>query len=537
MSSSRSYSAMLEFLSQPRSYAHQPDEVRHIQTHISHVFMAPPFVYKIKKPVDFGFLDYSTLEKRRRLCYKEVELNRRLAADVYLGVVAITQREGRCAFQEDESSPEEVVEYAVKMKQLAPEYFLHRYIDRGELQQEHLDRVAGRLAEFYQNQKTETPHAKWGQIETIKVNTDENFDQTEPFIGQTIDRNTFEAIRYFTHRYYRQRPSLFQQRISAGCIVEGHGDLHLEHIHITDEQVRIYDCIEFNERFRYGDWAADLAFLAMDLDLRECWQQERYFIDQMADRLQDESLADILDFYKCYRAYVKGKVKSLQSAEEEVPDEERREAIQLARRYFGLALRYALLGSHPVVLVCMGGVGTGKTTIARHLSDRLNVRHFSSDRIRKGRAGQPLTERTPEAERKELYTPARSDEVYEVLGEEALKAVRQGESILLDATYGRRERRMQLIYKLQTSGVSVVFMETVASNETILERLQQREHQPEIISDARAEDLDLLNGNYEAPDELESDRLIRINTEQALSETIGLLYTKLVDWNMKENSI
>lgn len=520
-------SGLLEFLGRRESYPHHPNTVKHIQTHISHVFMVPPLVYKIKKPVDFEFLDYSSLEKRRRLCHREVELNRRLCEGVYLGVVAIVKEEGHYRFT-DENKTKSVVEYAVRMRELSEEHFLHHYIDEGTLSSDHLDRVAKKLTDFYMNQEIDENIAKWGRIENIRVNTDENFRQTKEFIDQTIEQHTFDAIQTFTNQYYEKHDTLFAQRIEDGRIVDGHGDLHLEHIHITPDQVRIYDCIEFNDRFRYGDLAADLAYLAMDLDFNDCWQQGRYFIDRMSRELDDSDLLQIIDFYKCYRAYVKGKVKSLQSAEEEVEPEERAQAADLAGRYFNLSLRYALLGSKPVVLVFMGRVGTGKSTLAKQIAEKLNLAYFSSDCIRKEMAGVPLTKRVSSSEREKLYSAEMSEKTYDKIRKKAVQKIEEGESVILDATFSHKAGRQKLVTQLEGTNGDYCFVEIQASNKVIKDRLMARQAQEDVISDARLEDFEMLNEKYNPPCELAGDRLIEIDSERAVGESTCQLYEKLV---------
>ncbi|MDZ7691099.1 MAG: hypothetical protein U5K69_08175 [Balneolaceae bacterium] len=366
------YSRLLQFLGQASAYSHHPKEVEHVQTHISHVFIAESLVYKIKKRVNLGFLDYSTLKKREHYCHREVELNRRLCDDSYLGVVPITREGDSFALK----GHGEAVEFAVEMKKLQEEFFLNSYIENNSLTRKHLDRIADTLADFYREQNPGPEILQYGEIEKIKINTDENFDQTEEFIGETLDQLTFDTIRQYTNQYYRKKEQLFRRRIKQKRIVDGHGDLHLDHIHITPEKVRIYDCIEFNERFRYGDLAADLAYLAMDLDFVGRRKEERYFVAQMSTRMEDPDLHRVLDFYKCYRAYVKGKVKSIQSMEQEVDKADRKEAAQKAARYFDLSLRYALLGSEPVALIFMGRIGTGKSTLANKLSEKFENRIF-----------------------------------------------------------------------------------------------------------------------------------------------------------------
>ncbi|WP_138431446.1 AAA family ATPase [Fodinibius saliphilus] len=521
---------LINHLEQANFYPHKPEQVEHIQTHISHVFIAPPYVYKFKKPVDFGFLDYSTLKKRKKYCRREVNLNRRLSDDIYLGIISIVEQNGAVEFVEEELSVGNVVEYAVKMRLLPEEYFLHTYLEDGSLTYDQLNRLANKLAEFYDGQDPDEEVLRWGKIENIKVNTDENFEQTKAFIGETIEQNSFDAIRHFTNEYFNQHQSLFEQRVQDKRIVDGHGDLHLEHIHITPDKVQIYDCIEFNERFRYGDLAVDLAFLAMDLDFNNRWKEERYFIDRMAKILEDPGLLSIIDFYKCYRAYVKGKVKSLQSGEEEVPKQERKKAAATAARYFKLSLRYALLGSHPKLLVVMGRVGTGKSTIARHLSHKLDIERFSSDRIRKKMAGLPLSERSPEEKRDELYSRQMSEKTYQALLDHAVECLGDGRSVILDATYSKRSARKKLI---ETVEVPVLFVETEAPDAVIKERLQARDGQEDVVSDARREDFEALASTFEAPREIPREYMLKVSTDCSVSTSRERLYKKLADINIQ----
>ncbi|MGM0545797.1 MAG: AAA family ATPase [Bacteroidota bacterium] len=506
--------------------------MKHIQTHISHVFIAPPYVFKFKKSVDFGFLDYSTLEKRRRLCHREVELNRRLSDDIYLGVSSVIETEEGVQFLEEESDAESVVEYGVKMKQLAQEYFLHTYLENDTLTKLHLDRVADKLADFYNNQQPDEQILEYGKIASIKINTDENFEQTQSFIGDTISQNAYDAIQYFTNQYFERHADLFERRIAEERIVDGHGDLHLEHIHITPEKVQIYDCIEFNERFRYGDLAVDLAFLAMDLDFNGRWSEERYFVDQMSKKLDDPGLSAIIDFYKCYRAYVKGKVKSLQSGEQEVPQSEREKAARTASQYFNLSLRYALLGSHPKVLVFMGGVGTGKSTLARHFEQTLGLSRFSSDHIRKELANLPLTERPSKKERDKLYSRRMSERTYATLMDKMEAALGDGESVVLDATFSSRQSRQRLVDRLQDLEAGCLFVEATAPDDVVRERLKNRDNE-KVVSDARLEDFESLQKKYDLPTDIDASHLIKVDTAQPLSNTITELYEALAENNLR----
>jgi aminoglycoside phosphotransferase family enzyme/predicted kinase len=495
--------------------------------------MASPYVYKFKKSVDFGFLDYSTLEKRKKFCEREVELNRRLSDGIYLGVVSVIKEGDSFQILDEVLQSDSVVEYAVKMKQMPEEYFLHSYLEQDTLSNEHLDRVAKKLANFYNKQQPDEQVLQYGEIESIKVNTDENFEQTREFVRETLTENAYKAIQYFTNQYFEQRRDLFDRRVAEKRIVDGHGDLHLEHIHITPEKVQIYDCIEFNDRFRYGDIAADLAFLAMDLDFNNRWHEERYFIAQMTQKLDDSDLPKIIDFYKCYRAYVKGKVKSLQSGEEEVPQKEREQAAQTASEYFDLSLRYALLGSKPIVLIFMGGVGTGKTTLAKYLGQKINIERFSSDHIRKSMAGLCLQKRTPLEQRKKLYSKSMSEQTYQALLLSMEDCIAAGKNVILDATFSNRSSRKKIVQRFRKMDVNYLFIEAKAPDEIIKSRLRKRDQQENIVSDARLEDFEILKNRYDPPTEIADENLISVQTNQTIPKTISILYSKFADRNIK----
>src|SRR6266536_1643180 len=310
---------LLPFLLNPNSYPHRPRRVRLVQTPSSFVFLVPPFVYKVKKPVDFGFLNFSTLEKRRHFCECEVMLNRRLCPKMYLGVVPISTTSGRFTF----GAGDKVVEYAVKMRKLSDRYFLDQLIERGAVKPEDLDRIAGTLKLFYESQHPTEEIEAWGRTDRLKISTDENFRQTEAFIGQTLSRPVFETIRFYTDDFYSRHPDLFASRIQDKWIRDCHGDLHLEHIHLTPRALHIYDCIEFNDRLRYVDVANDVAFLAMDLDYEGRPDFARHFVAHMAEALGDRRMLQLIDFYKCYRAYVRGKVETLHSVTHAAPEAER----------------------------------------------------------------------------------------------------------------------------------------------------------------------------------------------------------------------
>jgi aminoglycoside phosphotransferase family enzyme/predicted kinase len=505
---------LLAFLLDRRSYSHHPRSVHLIQTHASYVFLTAPYVYKVKKPVNFGFLDFSTLEKRRYFSERELSLNRRLSPAVHLGVVPIYLREGTLTFDPGG----EVVEYAVKMRKLEERYFLSQLLKRNEVGSRELDRIVSTLKTFYESQKPADDIVKWGRIEKLKISTRENFRQTEIFVGITISAPAFETIRFYTDDFYRSNARLFESRVRERRIGDCHGDLHLDHIHLTPTQLSIYDCIEFNDRFRYIDHASDIAFLAMDFDYQGRRDLSRYLTKRMADALDDQGILELMDFYKCYRAFVRGKVDSLQGAGARL-QRDRTKSRAHARRYFQLALQYAVCGSEPMVIIVMGRIGSGKSTLANSLGRELGCEVFSSDRTRKELAGAPLYKRGGAVARRRLYSEAMANKTYEALIRKAARGAREGHSSILDATFSRRRHREMLKHQFERKGLSYCFVETQAPEAIAKRRLARRDGKSREISDARLEDFEALNRSYERPLELASRESMAVSTAKALEVT------------------
>jgi len=327
---------MIDDLLDPRFLPDKTERVSLTQTHISLVFLADEFVYKIKKPVNFGFLDFSTLKKRRYYCHQEIILNRRLSKGIYIDVLPITYDGKIYRIGIGQGS---IVEYAVKMKRLPDEMLMKSLFIQGKLKDKHLKEIAKVLARFHLTASNSNDIDKFGEPEIFKVNTDENFAQVRKYIGTTIQKNDFDALKRWTGNFYNSNRELLWRRIKAKKIRDCHGDLHMEHICLT-EDLPIFDCIEFNDRFRYTDTIADIAFLLMDLEYhggntfsKILWN----FYKEMADEPGVDSL---LTFYKVYRAFVRGKVGSFQLDDENIGIEKKEEAIQKSSRYFQLARSY-----------------------------------------------------------------------------------------------------------------------------------------------------------------------------------------------------
>jgi len=326
----------IQTLLHPEAYPHPVSDIRLVQTHISYVLLAGDFVYKIKKPVNFGFLDFTTLEKRKHFCGEELRLNRRLCPGLYLEVLAITDEGGRVAL----NGQGPAIEYCVKMARMPEDRMMSAIIKNRQLTPAMLDGIVDILVPFYRLAEGGAAIKGFGSAQGVGVNVLENFDQTASFVGcSALSQGQFEQITSYA-KGFLVRDELFQQRIDEGKIRDCHGDLYSANICLA-EQTYIYDCIEFNQRFRYCDVASDVAFLAMDLDYHGLPELSDHFIGTFIAKADDPGLGAMLNFYKCYRAYVRGKIGLFTAHAPEVDAETKAVCLAQAQQYFTLAARYA----------------------------------------------------------------------------------------------------------------------------------------------------------------------------------------------------
>jgi len=494
------------------SFPNKPENLEIIQTHISYVFIADELVYKIKKPVNFGFLDFTTLELRKHFCEKEVELNRRLCPEVYLGVVPISEKEGSYELE----SGENIVEYAVKMQKLPIEGMMEKLIKEGSVTKEHIDLIVDILVPFFKNARTGKGIDEYGSIETVSFNTEENFTQTKGYVGRAINRWRYEEIVKWTRSFIKQNQTLFESRISGGFIREGHGDLYSANACFDDlRKVYIFDCIEFNERFRCGDVASDIAFLSMDLDFHGFRELSEYFVNSYVENSGDRDLLKVLNFYKCYRAYVRGKIGCFTSDDQALPEEKRKEALETARKYFDLAYLYA--EGKPKVFVVFGLSGTGKSTLARALIKETLAEWIPSDIVRKSLVGIAPTEHHYEPFEKGIYSREYTEKTYTKMIEIAKEAVLKGRDVILDATFKDRVYREKVAQEL--SFADIYWLWCFADDSVVRERFMKRK-ESEDISDARWEIYLAQKEKFEAPDEVDPQKLIKLDTSEG-TDLIG----------------
>ena len=327
---------LIQALQHPAAYPEPTRQIELVQTQISYVFLADDLVYKIKKPVDFGFLDFTTLEKRQYYCRREIELNQRLCPDTYLDVVTITRKNSEYHINGEGN----IEEYAVKMRRLPRERMMDVLLAENRVTTAMLERVADILVDFHARAATGGEINIIGGITAVIKNTQENFEQTEKHAGTIIPTETYQAIRNYTEGFIRDKESLFYRRADEGRIRDCHGDLHAAHICFGDNNICIYDCIEFIDRLRYTDVVADVAFLAMDLDHYGRQDRSGSFVDAYVAKSGDGELMQLLNFYKCYRAYVRGKIGCSQYEDPHIPEADKVKILADTRSYFTLAESY-----------------------------------------------------------------------------------------------------------------------------------------------------------------------------------------------------
>jgi len=327
---------VVKALMKPEAYDEEPGRIELVQTHISFVFLTRNLVYKVKKAIDLGFLDFTTPEKRRFYCEKELELNKRLCEDMYLEVVPINR--SNASFIKIKGDGE-TVEYAVKMKRMPEDRMMNKLLEENKVDTKLIDRIAKTIAEFHARAETNKRISKFGSLTIIETNWNENFEQTQQFLSNTISIKDFEIICQRINDFTKRNVSFFERRMKDGRVRDCHGDIHSGNIFVTDG-IYIFDAIEFNERFRYSDVASDIAFLAMDLDFKGRIDLSDFFVERYVRYSQDQELLKILPFYKCYRAYVRGKVTSFKLQDPNVNSQEKTAAMREAKAYFKLASNY-----------------------------------------------------------------------------------------------------------------------------------------------------------------------------------------------------
>lgn len=521
-------------------YPHPTGRITLVQTHISYVLLTRDYVYKIKKPVDFGFLNYSTLGKRRYYCQRELKLNRRLcAADTYLAVVPIRKTrtgyhiEVPRALGGDGNKSGKIVEYAVMMRRLPEEQMMHNLLERNKVTKPMLRAVAEKLVPFHQSgAETSQQIAEYGDW-AIRYNVAENVEQWTPYIGRTITAEQDTILRNYIAAFYARRADVMRRRVDERRIRVCHSDLRSDAVCFVDPKagpdgICIMDCVEFNRRITHVDVARDVTFLSMDLEYRGRPDLATAFVNDYIRLADDPDLPDVIPYYACYNAQVRGKVESFLLDIPGVPDSQKRAATKRAKRYFELAARYAESLPPAMLVITCGLAGTGKSTVARGVARRLDGDLLLSDVVRKEMEGLEPSRRVPEEFRKGLYAPDVTERAYAALLAKAHEQLMAGRNVVLDASFIRRDHRKAAARLARETGAQFVCIEVTASDSAVRERLSGRMRRGKDPSDARWDIYVKQKRRYQRPTEVPSERLITIdNTSPSRKKDIAPILRRL----------
>lgn len=509
---------LIQRMLQPDFYPHPVQTpVRLVQTHISYVFLTGDFAYKVKKATRFGFLDFTTLERRAYFCQEELRLNRRLSPDLYLAVLPIYQ--GNNFYLNAPPHPQaEIVDYALQMRQFPQDGLFSHLLQSGQLSSDHLQRLGQLVAQFHVTATTDPTIEANGTPEAISIVDEDNYTLAKDYIGQSLTLAQWQQTRTFTQQFWHDHQDWLYQRLAHGKIRECHGDLHLNNVCLYQEQIHIFDCIEFCREFRNIDVIYDIAFMVMDLDFHHRPDLANIFLNTYLENTGDYEGALLLPAYLSMRATIRGNVNSMtakttaisSSPAKSVAPSEQTSIWQQARAYFRLASQYAQ--PQPGQIVIMSGLsGSGKSTVARRLACQLNGIHIRSDAVRKHLAGISLTQ-SGEGEQ-DIYTPEMTQKTYQRLADLGLSLAKIGWTVILDAKYDQVALRAKVLTQAKLANIPVQILYCTAPMEVLRSRLHNRQGD---ISDATATLLINQRQNFQSFISSEKAKLTQLFTDQDL---------------------
>ncbi|MET1081348.1 MAG: bifunctional aminoglycoside phosphotransferase/ATP-binding protein [Pseudomonas sp.] len=514
--------SLLAALQNPALYPHPVEGFQVIETHISWVLLTGPFAYKLKKPVNFGFLDFTDLAARQHFCQEELRLNGRLTQDLYLDVLPITGSAE--APQLNGDGP--VIEYAIKMRQFPQSHLLGEIQARGELSDQHIDALAQQIATFHLNTPTVPVEHELGTPEAVMAPVRQNFEQIRPLLKDKADLVQLDALEAWAESSYARLLPLLERRKAQGFIRECHGDIHLGNAALIDGQVVLFDCIEFNEPFRLTDTTADSAFLVMDLEDRGLKPLARRFLSGWLEHTGDYDALELMNFYKAYRAMVRGKV-SLFSLGHEADAVQRAVILRQYRRYADLAESYSAIPSR-FLAITHGVSAVGKSHVAMRLVEALGAVRLRSDVERKRLFGeQPAG--TQGHLNSGIYDPAASSSTYDRLHQLAETVLHAGFPVIIDATYLKQAQRQTAWQAAEHTGTPFLILDCQAPNEVIAGWLEQRQNDGRDPSDATLEVIQAQQASREPlnEDELLHSKRVDTHDSASLDSLVARIRTRL----------
>jgi len=488
-----------EALIRPQAFPHETGTIEVVETHISWIFITRDFAYKVKKPLDLGFLDFSTLEKRHHCCREELRLNRRLCPEIYLSVVPIVRRGEELLIEDEKSRGGEIIDYAVKMVRFDRSMELDRMMAAGKLHSEHIDALSLLIARFHQSLAPAPPESGFGLPENVIKPVLHNFLHMEPVLDVTGEKERIETLKAWSLQEHQQRHQLFLDRKRNGSIRQCHGDMHTGNMVLWNNRILIFDCIEFSDSLSIIDVISDLAFLFMDLDHAALTALAWRLLNLYLTETGDYGALPLLRFYAMYRAMVRAKVTAIRYSQTGDPAAAAK-SLEEHRSYLDLAETYTRK-SDPLFIITFGLSGSGKSHLLTALAPEITAIHLRSDVERKRISGlRPLQRSNKEEE--PIYTDEISRATYNRLLEIAELCIREGITVVVDATFLKAERRKTFMELATLRNTPFRILHFHAPESLLYERVQKRFLEG---SDASEADITVLRSQLESIEPLSAE--------------------------------
>lgn len=498
---------LIEALQNPKCYPHPVSRVRLVETHISWVLLTGQFVYKIKKPVLFNFVDFSTLKKRRWFCEEEVRLNRRLAPQFYLGVIPITGSPSDPRMDGEGT----IFEYAVKMKQFCPDHEFHKLLATGEIDDNVISQLAKDIGEFHSRLERAGDTSSYGEPDMVWRAVEECFEDIPLDAFPVTIQNGLQEIKEWTKQEWGRLRPVFRQRKSSGHIRECHGDLHLGNIALSEGRICVFDALEFEPRLRWIDVVSEVAFLVMDLESKDRLDLAYWFLNHYLEVTGDYFGMTVFRLYEVYRALVRAKVAGLRLAQVEKGSLEWENIRAEMVGYVELA--YRLIRSSSPVLILMHGVsGTGKTTVSSEVVKALGAVRVRSDVERKRIHAEKSERVCRQGSTESLYASTMTQATYDRLLDLASAMLQAGYPVVVDATFLCVAQRQPFIRLAHERQLPLVILDVWAPEAVLAQRMELRAKQCTDASDATLEVMERQRAIEEPLTEAERPYAIRMNS-------------------------
>ena len=508
---------LIKALQDPTLYDHPTEGFKVLETHISWVILTGPYAYKIKKPVNFGFLDFSSLEKRKHFCEQELQLNRRLAPSLYLDVVPISGSVTHPAIDTKTDTNESSLpfEFALKMTQFPQEGILSALQKKRALTSAHINELSVMLANFHQGVEIAPVTSTYGTPDSVFAPVEENFHQIQSrlsTLGLECVGSLHSIKEWALSSFQRLRP-LIEERKAQGFIRECHGDLHLGNITLFNNALIIFDCIEFNPSLRWVDVISDLAFLVMDLEKRGQIAYANQLCNTYTELTGDYEGIALLNFYKSYRAMVRAKVAILSITEEMVTARARAPLMKEYRQYISLADQYEAIPDRYILLM-HGYSGSGKSLISNALVEQLGAIRIRSDVERKRLFNYMANDRTESPLEGGIYTEEATQRTYDRIVKLTATLLEGGLPVIVDATHLKQWQRGLLLQEAESHAVPLLIISCCAADEVLKERIEKRSKEKSDASEAGIKTLKNQQQTAEALSDSELKYTLHVQTDQ-----------------------